>query len=145
MLEYLNEDIKNIKYESIFCIPIIMFDKKMNVIQKFKSATEATNGTKFNNSGIGNCCNFKIITHSNYVWLKNDEHLENNIILKQKQLTGDNEYILHRIDNDGKIMETFNSAKEIEDKYETTISSILKVCSGRITNTKGYKFIKEYV
>ena len=141
-----NDKIKNIKipYENRKT-KIIMFDKLMNKLYEFDSIEEAGKITKSNYSNICQCINFKTIICNNYVWLKNDLNLNKNIKKKKEDLVNNNLYMIAEIDELGNEIKIYNSASECAKELNLDISSILKVCNGKLKHTKGYRFIKKYV
>lgn len=56
--------------------PIIQYDKNMNIIKEWKSATEAANKLELYSQNISNCCNNKLETTGGYKWkFKNNNNL----------------------------------------------------------------------
>lgn len=77
--------------------------------------------------------------------VKNDENLEDNVKLKTEQLKELQQYVIHMIDNEENIIETFDSIVEICKKYNLDNSCVSKVLKGKRKHIKGFKFKKEYV
>lgn len=146
LLEELNDEIRKFgKLHYDKSIPIIMFDKKMNELKRFKSATIASSELGFSNGSISGCCIGNQLMAYNYIWLYDDENLIYNITKRKKQLTENKIYLIHRIDEGGNILETFNCISDAANKYNLDIGAVGRVCNGKFSNTKGYRFIKEYV
>lgn len=124
--------------------PVIMFDKNFNIIKRFKSAKIASEELNLNYSNISACCNMKIATHSDYIWLFDNEDLQENIEKKKEDLRKNNEFIIHRIDNHKNIIETFNTGAEVARKYNLDGSSVLKASKTGLP-IKGYIFKREYL
>lgn len=124
---------------------IIAFDKCMNIIEEFGDIKEAVKKTKISESCIYACYSFGIHTCKNYVFLRQDENFEQNIIKKKKLLIENNIFMVGLIGSDGEILKLYNSNKEASDDLNLDGSSISKVYNGKMNMTNGYKFKKIFV
>lgn len=139
-----NKIIKSISFISEKENRIIQFDKCMNVIEYYYNPTEAYNKTGISISSICNSYSFKNICGGDYIWLKDNCDLENNIVNKKKELLNEEIGIIVEIDKYGDVINTFYSAQECATKLNLDSSTILKVCKGKYKSTKGHIFKKIY-
>jgi len=113
---------------------IYQYDLNGNFIKEWKSITKAANEFKLDKTGIQHCCKGCLKTYKNYIWsykkLNKDEinkRLKNNVLVK-----------INQCDNNGNILNTFNSITEAAKFVGCNPSAISMYLSGVRKNVKGY-------
>ena len=126
--EYLNSNIS--RKDHSHDIPIIAFDKHMNVIKRYDSQVEACKDLKIAPSKVSACCLFNIKFTGNYVFLKDDEHLEENIKIKKEQLKLVN-FKIAKLDSNNNIIEIYNNMEDAMLKLGLPKTTIMNALYGR--------------
>ena len=69
------------------------------------------------------------------------EELANRFIVEHSKNIHSSKYnYINLLDNDGTIIKTYQNAKIAADELGLDNSTIVKVCKGKLKQTKGYKF-----
>lgn len=140
-----NEKLKSMKFESYRLVgEIIKFDKLMNKICTYNNLEEASIDNSVKKYAIQCSYLFYRITSNNYIFLKKDEYLEENILKKKCELIDNGIYMIKEINSQGDTIKYYNSASECARELKLDSSSILKVCNGKVKQTKGHIFKKEF-
>ena len=111
---------------------VIQRDKQGNLIQKFKSISEASNSTKINLSSISENCLNKRLSAGGFVW-----HFEN--INPQKYINPKLRPVL-KCDNNWNTLEKFNSITEAAKLTNILRPNINKCCIGDRNFAGGFKW-----
>lgn len=126
--EYLNSNIS--RKDHSHDIPIIAFDKYMNIIKKYNSEVEACKDLNTTPSKISACCLFNIKFTGDYVFLKDDEFLEENIKRKKEQLKSIN-FKIAKLDDNNTIIETYDNVEDVMSKLGLSKTKVMNALYGR--------------
>ena len=133
--EYDKEIIKNKKVKkhehAIYQINSVTGD----VIQRFKSVTEAANATNSNQPTISACLSGRYRTANGYNWCYVDEYNKNTFVTKSQFRK-----VLQLNKNTDELIKEWNSAKEAAETIGCDVSNIRTVCRGKQKTAKGYKW-----
>lgn len=108
-------------------------------IRKWSSAAEVERELNICHSTLSKCCMGKSYTANKYMWRYYTT--EDNIIPEQK--VGKSQSRTRKIaliDDLGNILQTFNKISDAVKELTLHSASIINVCQGKQSNTKGYKF-----
>lgn len=126
--------------------PINCYDSDCNLVSKFDSIhnaaaclnVEATNICKVL-KGKHKTCGGYTFTYTTENITK--EELANRFIVEHGKNIHSSKYnYINLLDNDGSIIKTYQNAKIAADELGLDNSTIVKVCKGKLKQTKGYRF-----
>ena len=116
---------------------VIQYDLQGNEMMTFVSLTEAARETNSNQAKITLCCQRKRDTHNDYQWRYADDPNKDVKSVAKQTYTGKR---VAQCDENGNILNIYNSFKEAARAVDGTSSAISRVCSGMNTRHKGYKW-----
>lgn len=115
---------------------VIQYDLNGNEMMTFSGVTEAARETGCQQSKITLCCQRERETTNDYQWRYADD-IQDVKPLKKKYITGKR---VAQCDEEGNILNIYNSFKEAARAVDGTSSAISRVCSGTNVRHKGYKW-----
>lgn len=115
---------------------VIQYDLNGNEMMTFSGVTEAARETGCHQSKITLCCQRKRETTNDYQWRYADD-IQDVKPLKKKYITGKR---VAQCDEEGNILNIYNSFREAARAVDGTSSAISRVCSGTNIRHKGYKW-----
>lgn len=118
--------------------PIVQFDSNGKEIARFSSVKEAATLTGLNLRRLSKCANRKANSYHNCYW-----RFANDIIEGEFEKIGPIKpptSKINRIDENGNVLETFNSIREACIKYNLFSPAVSDVCRGKQKTTKGFIF-----
>lgn len=107
-------------------------------IKTWNSATEIKNILGYDNSEIARCCKREISTYKNFIWIYDDENI-NNIELFEKKNKKCREVI--QLTEDGKYIATFSSITKAAQSTHIERRKIGECCNGKIEKFGGFKWV----
>lgn len=116
---------------------VTQYDLQGNEMMTFSSLTEAARETNSNQAKITLCCQRKRDTHNNYQWRYTDDPNKDIKVVPKQTYTGKK---VAQCDEEGNILNIYNSFKEAARAVDGTSSAISRVCSGTNIRHKGYKW-----
>lgn len=129
--------------------PIKCYDSDCNLISEFTDIHTAANDLNVEATNICKVLKGKHKTCGGYTFTYINEHLSKDelskrfIINHNKNPRSSLYNYINLIDENGKIIKTYQNAKVIANELNVDNSSVIKVCKGKLKQTKGYRF--EYV
>ena len=133
-----NDDIQttisNYKHSCSLQKEIQQYDEFGNYIASYKTAAEASRILNIDVSCIKSVLNCHQCTAGGYIWYKplgpySFEEIYNNFLLSKSCCK------IEEIDEDGNVINTFNSAGEVEKMENWSYNSVKMVCDGKHTHT----------
>jgi hypothetical protein len=127
-ITYLNKNTKQ----------IILFDKNMNKIKDFNSINSASRELNISSKRISNCCNKKINTFDDYIFLFKDEYEnenENVFLLPNKQKS------IIQFDLNFNIIKVFDSCSSASEELNINKTLINDCCNKKQQTSKGFIFM----
>lgn len=135
------ELISKIKLDNNHCgKTVYQFDKKGNLIRKWKSAAEAERHLGFHAENISACCLGKQKTSNGYIWKFDD------VPLSEKELNSINKRVkpitrkIKQISLDGEIVNVWDSFKQLVNNSEFDNRPVKKCCNGLREIYKGFRW-----
>ena len=107
-------------------------------IKTWNSATEIKNILGYDNGEIARCCKREISTYKNFIWIYDDENI-NNIELFEKKNKKCREVI--QLTEDGKYIATFSSITKAAQSTHIERRKIGECCNGKIEKFGGFKWV----
>lgn len=116
---------------------VLQYDLNGNFIKAWGSISEAEKGTNTSSGSISRCCKRERAMASNSLWKYafDDTPIEEIMLNYAKSVKCN---AVDRIDKNGNIIETFQTAAIAEKQYNLSHGSISAVCNHKNKSTKGY-------
>lgn len=119
---------------------ILQFSIDGKLVQEWPSAAEITRQLGYKSSNISNCCNNKIYSVHDYIFVKKSDYTLTYIEDRKHLFKLNNKEVL-QYDFLGNFIKKFNSAKEASVELNCSSSSINKAASGKAAQAKTYIWI----
>lgn len=129
---------------------VCQFNLDMELIQIYKSITQASKNTGVNYTSISQCCKYKTKTAGGFIWLYESELnrlselkllLIDNLINKNSVILGKSVY---QFDKSLNLINKFISIREASKKTNVVRTDIAKACNGELKTAGGYVWKFEY-
>ena len=115
---------------------VIQYNLDGEKMMTFESASEAARQTGGSQSKISMCCKRQRDTANDYQWRFEDD-IQDVVKVQKKFITGKK---VAQCNDNGEILNVYNSFKEAARAVDGTSSAISRVCSGTNIRHKGYKW-----
>lgn len=132
--------ISKIKIDNNHCgKSVIQYTKDGVLIKEWKSAAEIERELGYHAENISACCLNKEKSSNNFIWQFSDVKLTNKKI-KDVNYKAHHYKKVNMLSLDGTILTTFNSVREASEYVKCPSYQISKVCTGKQTTCRGYKW-----
>ena len=124
-------------HEGINKEPILQLDNNFNIISKYKNISYV-NQPEYNRERVTNCCKRRAITHNGYYWVYEKDYNSSFISYIQNRIKNNHKNSLskpiNQYDLNGNILNTYKSAKDVEEKTGLNRYTIQAYCKRGISN-----------
>ena len=118
-------------------------DRDGNVIQRFRSISEASRMTGWSKSTIHQACNGVLWVKMEYTFRYDDPLLRKSPKPPKKRDRSHRFKPILQLTEDGEIVARYASGKEAAEAVGCCPSSIVNCCAGRLRKLKGFVFVRE--
>lgn len=119
---------------------ILQFSIDGEFIQEWPSAAEITRQLGYKSSNISNCCNNKVYSVHNFIFVKKSDY-NPTYIEDRKQLFKLASKEVLQYNFLGNFIKEYNSAKEASEEFSCSSSTISKAASGDLPQAKNYIWV----
>lgn len=122
--------------------PVLQFDLDFNFIKEWPSCAEVQRQLGINSNNISRCCDNKIDTYKNYIWVRKSDYYEGYLEkYKSRAKCKSNDKEVLQYDFSGKFVASYISAAEAGRQLNCNSSLIVKAASGKERQGKGFIWI----